>query len=107
MIAYSIAPAQVEPAPAVQPKQCSPVAMGRFSSSSGVMSQRLRGLPWRSCRPSIWLKSRAAWEDRADEGRSDDRALTAADSAFDPFRLQPCLDGGSFLPLALRTIVYL
>ena len=37
------APPQLEPAPAVQPKQCDPVRISRFSTSAGSMSQSKSG----------------------------------------------------------------
>src|SRR5271157_3019603 len=58
-LVYTRAPPQEEPAPAVQPKQWLPVAMGRPSSLSGSRSQRKSGAPFFHGIPSCWLKSQS------------------------------------------------
>src|SRR5438094_1309435 len=49
---YTIAPPQLDPAPAVQPKQWLPVVISRLSILCGSTSHRKIGAPFSHCSPS-------------------------------------------------------
>ena len=51
--------AQLEPAPAVHPKQWRPVRTRRSSPSSRRRLPSVGGVPWSRPRSSIWLKSQS------------------------------------------------
>ena len=53
------APPQLDPAPAVHPKQCRPTTIARCSSASRSKSRMWAGARASTPRPSIWLKSQS------------------------------------------------
>ena len=55
----AVAPPQLDPAPAVQPKQCRPVTMARASRAARSKSAMWRGAGPFTGRSSIWLKSQS------------------------------------------------
>ena len=54
-----VAPPQLEPAPAVQPKQCGPTTMRRLASEAAVASKIVCGASAAVPRSIIWLKSQS------------------------------------------------
>ncbi len=55
----TVAPPQLDPAPAVQPKQCRSTTIDRDSSASRSKSAMCRGTPGSTGMSSIWLKSQS------------------------------------------------
>ena len=55
----TVAPPQLDPAPAVQPKQCRSTTIDRDSSASRLKSAMWRGTPGSTGMSSIWLKSQS------------------------------------------------
>ena len=59
LVAYAVAPPQLEPAPAVHPKQCGPTTMRRPARAPIVASKTVCGAPDSVPRSIIWLKSQS------------------------------------------------